>query len=187
MKIRSDFVTNSSSSSFVTLEIDSKALGDILDKYSETMSEDFCFSYSNDEGKIELFADEAYATAPSSKKQIIVTLCDIFEVFDEEISDEIDKNADAILNDLKDFKITIGEAGWQGDSEARYYEDNYSKKRLKEYYKEIAENLGCTPEEVTEEDFCDFVSDKTSIEEVVATYDPKTEKIKTKKDFYLEY
>jgi hypothetical protein len=187
MKIRTDFVTNSSSSSFVTLEINSKALGDILDKYSKTMSEDFCFSYSNNEGKIELFADEAYATAPSTKKQIIVTLCDIFEMFDEEISDEIDENADAILNDLKEFKIEIGEAGWQGDSEARYYKDNYSKKRLKEYYEAIAENLGCTPEEVSEEDFYEFVSDKISIEEVIATYNPETEKIKTKKDFYLEY
>lgn len=186
MKFRTDFVTNSSSSSFVTLNANSKTLGEILDKYSDELCDDYCANYSNKDGQIEFYIDEGYADVPYLKKQIVKCVAEIFDMFNDEISEEIRNKEKEILADLKEFKMETGDVGWQGDSDSRFYPENYSKKRLKGYYKAIAEEKGCSVKEVTEDDFCEYVSDKISVDERVAVYNHETGKISVKKDFYLE-
>ena len=190
MKFRTDFVTNSSSSSFVTIQADNEILSQIFQKYSELLEEDYCINCRIDGKSIEINIDEGYADIPAGKSGIIESILSSFDMFDSdeigEMLKEIKENEKEILANMESFKIEVSDMGWQGDSDIRFYPEYYPKKRLKEYYKTIAEAKGCSVEEVTKEDFCEFVADKISIQEETATYDPQTGKIKKKKDFYLE-
>ena len=84
------------------------------------------------------------------------------------------------------FDISINNYGWEGDSEERYDIDRYSKENLSYYYNIIAINQNKSINEVTEEDFYDFVSNKTSVYEQNFYYNKnKNEEIVTK-DFRLD-
>ena len=60
MVVRSSFVTNSSSSSFVAIDIESKEIAQILQEFEEQVQE--AFEYGNcdisDDGSISIFMDE---------------------------------------------------------------------------------------------------------------------------------
>ena len=212
MKIRTDFVTNSSSSSFVTLNADSKVLAKIFEKYQHLFDdEEYCCDnvYITDDS-VEINIEEGYAEIPSSKKEIIIAIlsaigCEIYLddyedgetiKIDEddfygdesriELYNEILANAKEIEKDIKHFDMTVSDIGWQGDSDSRYYEDNYDDETLKMYYEKIAEEKGCNVEDVTVSDFQEWVSDKVSTEENTYTYDAKTEKEEVSHSFTVE-
>jgi hypothetical protein len=135
---------------------------------------------------------EGYANLPYKKNQIVKSIVSFLEIFSdseeiEELVKQLDENEEKILENIKSFEINNSESGWQGDSEARYYTGKYDSETLKKYYKEIAEKLGCSVEEVTEEDFQEFVADKISIDEVNVVYNPETGELEQTKSFYLEY
>ena len=206
MKIRTDFVTNSSSSSFVTLNANSKTLATIFEKYQHLFEDDCCEHLDIGEDFVELYADEAYAEIPSSKKQIIISIlsaigCEAYFDEDEESIDEdeldgyeeredlykeIVSKSKEILADMESFEMTCGDVGWQGDSDSRYYTDNYDEETLKMYFEEIAEQKGCAIDDITDEDFQEWVSDKVSTEENTYSYDAKTGKEECSHSFTVE-
>jgi hypothetical protein len=182
MKFRTDFVTNSSSSSFVTFSVNSKTLKEILEKYS---SEDGVrFFLDND--CVEVHADEYYVDIPNCKRDIVSSIHELFSYVNNDISEEILANKNNILNDITQFEMTVEETGWDGDSDERFYPEMYPKKKLKEYYEDIAKELECSVEDVTEEDFSEYVSDKISVHSNRVVYNHKTGKVKVTEDFYLE-
>lgn len=188
MKLRTDFVTNSSSSSFIYIDIKSEKLKLIMEKYSElleTLKDYICceeleagegFSCREDEG--------GYADIPNDKDNIIDTLIIFFEEFteycddfEEQISElikELEDNKEELTEDITEVEWTYGDVGWGGDSESRYEPSNYDEDMLDEIYEEIMAEKGYTSkEEITDYDFNMHVGDQTSNEETSFVYNKK--------------
>ena len=78
MKIRGDFVTNSSSSSFLTISIENPVMAEIMEKYKENFKELY-FNCSVNENDIGIGVDEFGGWSfPESKDEIIIQLLDLF-------------------------------------------------------------------------------------------------------------
>jgi hypothetical protein len=197
--VRSSFVTNSSSSSFVALEIDSKEIAAILKEFEDQVQEAFEYGHCeiNDDGSISLFMDEAYSETPSDPGDIVTVLASLFDwnFYDDycyaqedgeepdmsqfsEITQRLVAAKDEIMANIKSFQITNGESGWQGDSDCRYNEDWYEPEALADIQSDIMEKHGYScADDITDEDFCDYVGDKISIEENVFKYNGVTKEV----------
>ena len=207
MVIRSSFVTNSSSSSFVALEIDSKEIAEILREFEEQVQEAFEYGHCeiNDDGTISIYMDEAYAETPTEPSDIVPVLASLFDwnFFEDycyaqeddeepemsqfsEITQRLIAAKDEIMANIKSFKIINGESGWQGDSDCRYEEGWYEEDALADVKEMIAENLGKTVDEITADDFCEYVGDKISIEENIFEYNGETKEITRRRTTELE-
>ena len=212
MKIRTDFVTNSSSSSFVVVSAKNNVLAEILEKHREMIEEDYYYNLMIDDDNIELYCDESYGDVPSDKEHILHSILSLFDsslYWDEEDYDEeyledhpeddyFNKESDNLLiNDLKrnrkeimeamdKIRIEAGSQGWQGDDDTRFYEESYTEEGFQELMETIAEELGCDVSEVTNDDFCEYVADKMSVDETVFEWDKETDKVTYYHDYYLE-
>ena len=205
MKVRSDFVTNSSSSSFVSISINNPMLSKIMKKY-----EDF-FLYKDDSGtkmvisddSVEIQIEEGYCDEPTTLDELLCSLlCALgLEIYDEdniddysigedetlvEFAKELLGNKKDILDATTHVEFTVGECGWQGDSDARYCFSNYDEETLNDIYNTIAAEKNCTPDEVTEDDFNEYVSDKISTDERAYYYDKETNEESHTQNFYIE-
>ena len=180
MKLRTDFVTNSSSSSFICVEIKSEKLKSIMEKYSdfiEELREYVCCEEMEPQEGFYMRQDEGgYVDVPSKVEDVVDILATFFEEFAEycdEFEDripgfvqELRDNEKEIIDDITQIDWTYGDVGWGGDSDSRYYPENYSEDALESIYESIMEENGYeSKEDVTEEDFCEYVGNQTSTEE----------------------
>ena len=205
MKIRSDFVTNSSSSSFVVLEIESEAIAQIISNIAAELEERM--SVTIDGNKVQLVEDEGYCDMPKKLKDVVVSLAQFldedyyweYEEGDEDEEDDDEESESGIRAAIKDLienkkeitdsiqsvEWTEGSCGYGGDDEMRYDPENYSKKELKEVYNAIAVERGISADDVTDEMFFEYVAFKSSNFERTFTYNRETNRCKTTKSMEL--
>lgn len=195
MVIRSSFVTNSSSSSFVCIDVDSQEIHDIIQEFEEEIMEIFeCGNVDiTGDTTVTMFLDEAYVDSPNEPEDILKSICSLFDYnfaeeydYAQEDGEELDMSQfseivqrlmackDEIMANLKYFKMVNGDSGWQGDSDSRYNEDWYEEDTLAEVKAAIASENNVEVDEITEEMFCDYVGDKISVEEHTVEYDAST-------------
>lgn len=107
MKYRSDFVTNSSSSSFVIAEIKSKTFAEIINRFADELRENYISILDNIDGDIVSLSAEDYVAPPEKVSDIVCAIAQLFcyEVYipgsyeDEDEEEEAREEFEEILED----------------------------------------------------------------------------------------
>ena len=216
MKIRTDFVTNSSSSSFIAMKFESNTLVEIVDDKNERHP---CAGFDVEDGVVEYREDESgyWDDGPEKLHEALNILISFMYSWGEtplEISNkesdnqkvdlseyekedtilrhkmakEIFEKRNEIMEDMQFAEVVTGSVGWGGDDDTRYYESSYDSDTLQQIREAIAENNGIEIEDITEDMFCEYVGDFMSVDENTYTFTRKNGKGRNKvvNSYYLE-
>lgn len=215
IKIRSDFVTNSSSSSFVALKIKSPMLAEIIKHFKKEISvgefqynpcsrfdvkkdiikfeDEFCCDEPENllgvlTSLIEIIASDFYVNLnkPESIDSIISELENKELNVSEKTALHIIKNRKEIIDDIESVKFDVTVSDYGGDGDSRFEFDSYDEDYLKELLKQIAEANDIPVEEVDEDVFADYVADMMSVEEISFRFDKSTGQTKIARKYRLE-
>jgi len=107
MKFRSDFVTNSSSSSFVIIQAESKTLAEILNRFQDELNKEAIVALDEISGENVSLSAEDYIEPPEKISEIVNAIAQLFcyEVYipgiyeDEDEDEEAREEFEEILED----------------------------------------------------------------------------------------
>ena len=212
MKIRSDFVTNSSSSSFVVMNVESETLSNLLKKFADELSGGYISVEVN--GEELVLSTEDYVEPPEKVLDIVPAIAKLFcyevyipnsyenedeeeeakeefeEILEEDevysaIAKEIIENREAIEKDLKVFSGEFSDYSYGGDSDALYYRENYDEEYLNEILEKIAEENHCTIDEIDNDAFIRYVGKYIGEDKVSVDYSRDLGEINSSRIFRL--
>ena len=212
MKIRSDFVTNSSSSSFVVMNVESETLSNILKKFVDELSDGYISVEVN--GEELVLSTEDYVEPPEKVLDIVPAIAKLFcyevyipnsyedededdeakeefeEILEEDevysaIAKEIIENRESIEKDLKVFSGEFSDYSYGGDSDALYHRENYDKEYLTEILEKIAEENYCMIDEIDNDAFIRYVGKYIGEDKVSVEYSREQGKINSSRTFRL--
>lgn len=212
MKIRSDFVTNSSSSSFVVMNVESETLSNILKKFADELSCGYISVEVN--GEELVLSTEDYVEPPEKVLDIVPAIAKLFcyevyipnsyedeeeaeeakeefeEILEEDevypvIAKEIIENREAIEKDLKVFSGEFSDYSYGGDSDALYYRENYDEEYLNEILEKIAEENHCMIDEIDNDAFIRYVGKYIGEDKVSVDYSRDLGEINSSRTFRL--
>ena len=212
MKIRSDFVTNSSSSSFVVMNVESETLSNLLKKFADELSGGYISVEVN--GEELVLSTEDYVEPPEKVLDIVPAIAKLFcyevyipnsyedeeeeeeakeefeEILEEDevysaIAKEIIENREAIEKDLKVFSGEFSDYSYGGDSDALYYRDSYDEEYLNEILEKIAAENHCTIDEIDDDMFIDYVGRFIGEDKVSVDYSRELGEINSSRTFRL--
>lgn len=212
MKIRSDFVTNSSSSSFVVMNVESETLSNLLKKFADELSGGYISVEVN--GEELVLSTEDYVEPPEKVLDIVPAIAKLFcyevyipnsyedeeeeeeakeefeEILEEDevysaIAKEIIENREAIEKDLKVFSGEFSDYSYGGDSDALYYRENYDEEYLNEILEKIAEENHCTIDEIDNDAFIRYVGKYIGEDKVSVDYSRDLGEINSSRTFRL--
>ena len=202
MKIRSDFVTNSSSSSYVVIEITSNTFCNILRNFTESLSIVLYESCNIDNDTFTLNSESACCgEPPEGISDLISSFINMLEMelecreeasteFKEitEMIAQLNQNCSVIENEVSSVLWSSTDYGWDGDDCGRFDESMYPAERLREIKEVIIkENKDLKDiSDITDSLFESYVSDKMSISESKYCYDKKKEIDNLDYDYRLE-
>lgn len=189
MKVRGDFVTNSSSSSYGALRITCRPLAEMIENYDRTVRErglgEFIrkWGINTDSARGEVLWDwdewSPFSGVPHSLDEVLSVLCEgIITDIDyggcapvAPLIRAIAEHRDELEDAIEKVEWDNTDQGWGGDDESRYDRSSYSPEMLAEILEGIAAEKGCSPDEVSDYDFNITVGNETSLDEDSFVFD----------------